>query len=144
MQDISLEPNMLLSSPLQVQGLGSNNVPLHRLQRVLELLLEVFAANYLRRLRHLAEQLFQATEDTDQAAFIDVGHFAGDTLADIGRSKELCYLPDLGEGGTFAPCKRHFHQLWFEARKIHFFVHGQLTLLRHAHYRLRLRSDLAM
>lgn len=63
-------------SYLQVQGLGSNNIAADLAQGLLELALQVLAAHHLGSLRHLPQTLFQPAEDTDQATFIDIGHFA--------------------------------------------------------------------
>ena len=61
---------------LQVQRLRGNDVAPDFAQRRLEFLLELLAAHDLGRLSDLTEQLFQTSEQTDQAAFVDICHFA--------------------------------------------------------------------
>jgi hypothetical protein len=56
--------------------LRGDNITPDFTQRRLEFLLELFAAHDLSGLSDLAEQLFQAPEETDQAAFVDICHFA--------------------------------------------------------------------
>jgi hypothetical protein len=56
--------------------LRSDNVTPDFTQRSLEFLLELFAAHNFSGLSDLAQQLFQAPEETDQAAFVDICHFA--------------------------------------------------------------------
>lgn len=63
-------------SYLQIQRLGSNNVTANLGKGLLELALQVFATHHLGSLRHLPQTLFQPAEDTDQATFVDIGHFA--------------------------------------------------------------------
>jgi hypothetical protein len=90
--------NLLLrchSTVLEIQRLRGNDVTSHLTQGRLELLLEFLAAHDLGRLRDLTQQLFQAAEETDQAAFVDVGHFAkkvtlvSDLLSSRGLSGKL-------------------------------------------------------
>lgn len=61
---------------LKVQRLRSNNVTPDLAQSRLELLLEFLAAHDFGRLGDLAQQFLQTSEETDQAAFVDVCHFA--------------------------------------------------------------------
>jgi hypothetical protein len=56
--------------------LRGDNVTPDFAQRRLEFLLEFFAAHHLSGLSDLAQQFFQAPEETDQAAFVDICHFA--------------------------------------------------------------------
>lgn len=66
---------------LQVQTLRGNNVSANLLQTLVELGHQVAVAHDLGRLRHLSQQLFQTAEETDQRAFVGVGHFAASALA---------------------------------------------------------------
>lgn len=61
---------------LQVQRLRGDDVASDFAQRRLEFLLELLAAHHLSRLGDLAEQFFQTSEQTNQAAFVDICHFA--------------------------------------------------------------------
>lgn len=61
---------------LQIKRLRSHNIPSDLRQGLLKLLFQILTAHNLRGLRHLSQQLLQPPEQADQAAFVDVGHFA--------------------------------------------------------------------
>lgn len=69
-----IQPTLVLF--LKVQRLRSNDVTPDLTQCRLEFLLEFLAAHDLGRLGDLAQQFLQTSEETDQAAFVDVCHFA--------------------------------------------------------------------
>lgn len=61
---------------LQIQRLGRNNIPAYLGQGHLEFTLQVFTTHDLSGLSHLSQTFFQPAENADQAAFVNVGHFA--------------------------------------------------------------------
>lgn len=131
---LTKQMNMKGISYLQVQGLSSNNVAADLGQGLLELALQVFAAHHLGSLRHLSQSLFQPAEDTDQATFIDIGHFAG-IVSTPGRRLEggngAKDLPDLCKRLALCPVVNDLHQLPVEALHVLILIDGHLRLLRH-------------
>jgi hypothetical protein len=71
---------MLTYLKLKVQGLCGDKVSSHELERCGELLLKLFAAHDLGGLGYLSKQFLQTSEETDETALIDIGHFAAATL----------------------------------------------------------------
>ena len=65
---------------LQVQTLRSDNVTSDLRQTLLKLIRQLLAAHDLAGLRHLAQKLFKAAEQTDEGAFVRVRHFATNML----------------------------------------------------------------
>ena len=67
---------ILLLLFLEVQRLRSNDITSYLTECGLEFLLEFLAAHDLGGLGNLAQQFLQTSDETDQAAFVDVCHFA--------------------------------------------------------------------
>ena len=71
-------PRVVIPNGLQVQAVEGYDVASDFGQAGLKLVLEVLAAHDLARFCHLSEKLFQAAEESDQGAFVGIGHFARD------------------------------------------------------------------
>ena len=72
---------------LEVQRLGGDDIPADLGECILEPLLYIRAAHHFGGLAHLTKQLLEAPEDADEAAFVDVCHFAGRAVSIVEEKK---------------------------------------------------------
>ena len=119
---------------LQVQGRAEDDRvwSFEHLRGLIELFLQLGVPYDLRRLAHLANQLLESAEDTDETAFELIGELWERRLSTGYRVTEgMTYLADLGEGCAPTPLDDGVHQLDFKGLYVLILDDRQLRLLRH-------------